>query len=254
MVFEKRGEMPTIKEILQEERSRESTRLVLFLEEKFWKAYESSAYVLTKLYNFKPSKRYIKLVGEEIISVGFPKEQLSKYLSNAVIEANGKMCRAVVQCSQDEHAFGEWKESTRIKETKRKLAENFDVPEEWRPKTQVYREENLPVFKLVYDLLLRLFQETRKLGKDYRYSIGNDLKSDLFRVEVCVYHANETNDSVRKVTFIEEALDKLLEVKLMVRILHDSKQLSLKKYALLCEQMVMVEKHLKTWKNYNQKQ
>ena len=67
---------------------------------------------------------------------------------------------------------------------------------------------------------------------------------------MCVYHANETNDSVRKVTFIEEALDKLLEVKLMVRILHDSKQLSLKKYAILAEQMVEIEKHLNDWKQY----
>ena len=38
-----------------------------------------------------------------------------------------------------------------------------------------------------------------------------------------------------------------------VRILHDSKQLSLKQYALLCEQMVTIEKHLKNWKYYNQK-
>lgn len=56
--------MPTIKEILQEERTRENTCLVLFLEGKFWKAYERSAYALTRLYNFKPSKRFIKLVGE----------------------------------------------------------------------------------------------------------------------------------------------------------------------------------------------
>ena len=38
----------------------------------------------------------------------------------------------------------------------------------------------------------------------------------------------------------------------VVRILHDSKQLSLKKYALLCEQMVTVEKNLYDWKRYHQ--
>ena len=31
---------------------------------------------------------------------------------------------------------------------------------------------------------------------------------------------------------------------------HDSKQLSLKKYALLCKQMVEIEKNLKNWKQY----
>lgn len=39
--------MPTIKDILQEERSRGGSELVLFLEGKFWKAYEKSAYALT---------------------------------------------------------------------------------------------------------------------------------------------------------------------------------------------------------------
>ncbi len=87
--------MPTIKDILQEERSRGGSELVLFLEGKFWKAYEKSAYALTQMYNFKPTKRFIKLVGEEVISVGFPQEQMKKYLSNVVIDASGKMCRAL---------------------------------------------------------------------------------------------------------------------------------------------------------------
>ena len=103
--------MPTIKEILQEERNRESGWLVQFLEGKFWKAYEQSAYVLTKLYNFKPSKRFIKLVGEEVISVGFPQELLGKYLPGAVVSPEGKTCRARVQIPHDEPAFREWKSS-----------------------------------------------------------------------------------------------------------------------------------------------
>lgn len=107
--------MPTIKEILQEEGNKGNNELVLFLEGKFWKAYERSAFVLTKLYNFKPSKRYIKLVEQEIISVGFPMEQLPKYIGNNIVAGNGKMCKAVMQCQQDEKAFSEWKASTRIR-------------------------------------------------------------------------------------------------------------------------------------------
>ena len=117
-------------------------------------------------------------------------------------------------------------------------------------KPQVKKEENLPVVKMVYDLMLRLFNETRKMDKDFRYSVGQDLKSDLMSVELFVYHANEEKIAARKVEFISEAIDKMLEVKLYVRVLHDCKQLSLKKYALLCEQMVGVEKNLINWKNY----
>lgn len=247
--------MPTIKEILLAERNREIVRIVLFLEGKFWKAYERSAFALTQRFGFKPSKRYIKLVEEEIISVGFPKEQLFKYLRNAMVDASGKVCHAHVEVPCDEQAFAEWKAATRIKEPKPKVETPIKlyVPEEWRPKTQVFREENLPVFKMVYDLLLRLFHETQKMSKDYRYSLGEDIKRRLLRIEVCVYRANAETEALRKLLFIDEALDLMLEVKLTVRILHDSKELSLKKYALLCEQMVEVEKNLKNWRKYNQK-
>lgn len=51
--------MPKIEEILNHEQERNIYDLVLFLEGKFWKAYEQSAYVLTRLYGFKPTKRYI---------------------------------------------------------------------------------------------------------------------------------------------------------------------------------------------------
>lgn len=67
---------------------------------------------------------------------------------------------------------------------------------------------------------------------------------------LCIYHANEEKGAVEKLSYIGEALEKMLEVKLYVRILHDSKQFSLKKYALLCEQMVEIEKNLKNWKQY----
>ena len=215
--------MSTIKEILQEERNRESGVLVLFLEGKFWKAYEQSAYVLTKLYNFKPTKRFIKLIGAEVISVGFPQEQLPKYLPGAVMEQDGKKCRRQVNCPHDELAFLEWKSSTRIKEPKRKAVGPLEIPEEWLQKPQVMKEENLPVFKMVYDLLLRLFHESRKLDKDFRYTLGEDLKHHLLRVEVCIYHAHDEKEASSKVVFIAEALDRMLEVKLAVRILHDSK-------------------------------
>ena len=37
---------------------------------------------------------------------------------------------------------------------------------------------------------------------------------------------------------------------MVVRVLHDSKQLSLKNFAYLCEKMVAAEDQLKKWKQY----
>ena len=175
----------------------------------------------------KAAKRFIKLVGEDIISVGFPQEQLAKYLPGAHLEQNGKKCHAQANTPFEELAFLEWKSSTRIKEPRKPPAGPLDIPEEWKPKAQVMKEENLPVFKMVYDLLLRIIHECHKMGKDFRYTLGEDLKNLLVRVEVCIYHANEEKGVNAKLAYIDEALEKMLEVKLYVRILHDSKQLSL---------------------------
>ena len=263
--------MPKIEEILQQERERNINDLVLFLEGKFWKAYEQSAYVLTRLYGFKPTKRYIKLIGEEVISVGFPEESLQKYLSNARVDGEKKILRAWVQCPQSDQSFIEWKNATRIKEKKevtnpvytdpsglqpppltqgRSLKSNLGEDLEKQPSR--VKDIGLPVFRLAYDLLLRLFHDCQKMSKDYRYTLGEDIKKRLLRLEVCIYHANDRKEAERKTAYIIEALDNLIEVKICVRVLHDSKQLSLKQFAYLCEKMVEVEDHLKKWKAYYQ--
>ena len=39
--------------------------------------------------------------------------------------------------------------------------------------------ENLPVFKVAYDLLLETYKMTKNMQRDYRYSIGEKLKEVL---------------------------------------------------------------------------
>ena len=240
--------MPKIEEILQLERERQADDLVLFLEGKFWKAYEHSAYVLTRLYGFKPTKRYIKLIGEEVISVGFPEESLNKYLSNAQVDREKKILHAWVQCPQSDQSFEEWKSTTRIKEKQPNSSSKFDKVEE--SVTSCTKDIGLPVFRLAYDLLLRLFHDCAKMSKDYRYTLGEDIKKRLLRLEVCIYHANDQKEAETKSAYLTEALEQLIEVKLCVRVLHDSKQLSLKQFAFLCGKIVEVEDHLKKWKAY----
>ncbi len=260
--------MPKIEEILHHERERNINDLVLFLEGKFWKAYEQSAYVLTRLYGFKPTKRYIKLINEEVISVGFPEEALSKYLSNARVDREKKMLHAWVQCPQSEQSFEEWKKATRVKEKKEVTdpsttqggtsqsgllwlaATSPNLGEEYEKQPSRIKDIGLPVFRVAYDLLLRLFHDCQKMSKDYRYTLGEDIKKRLLRLEVCIYHANDQKETEQKRRYITEALDNLIEVKICVRVLHDSKQLSLKQFAYLCEKMVEVEDHLKKWKAY----
>ena len=112
--------------------------------------------------------------------------------------------------------------------------------------------DNLPVFKAVYDLLLTTLDVCKRLTKDYRYSLGEDMKKRLFRIEVLVYRTNKEADRVKKAAHITEALELLVEVRLYYRILHDSKQLSTNRYAQIAFDMETVDKHLEQWRKYQQ--
>lgn len=44
----------------------------LYKEGFFWVAYEQSAYYVAQFKGYKPNKKYIKMVGDSVVSVGFP--------------------------------------------------------------------------------------------------------------------------------------------------------------------------------------
>ena len=48
----------------------------LFKEGVFWVAYEKSAYIVCLLKKYKPTKKFIKAVGQEVVSAGFPESAL----------------------------------------------------------------------------------------------------------------------------------------------------------------------------------
>lgn len=50
---------------------------------------------------------------------------------------------------------------------------------------------NLPVYKKSYDLLLELFQVASNFQRDYRFSIGEDIKKEMISIIILIYRANK---------------------------------------------------------------
>ena len=107
--------------------------------------------------------------------------------------------------------------------------------------------DNLPVFKQAYDLLLQILHFTSSVQRDFRYTVGETLKKDVIELCLCIYRANA---SVEKLPQIEAARERMVSIKLMVRVLHDMKQISTKQFALTCERMESVSKQLAAWQKY----
>ncbi|MFV0420348.1 MAG: four helix bundle protein [Dysgonomonas sp.] len=106
--------------------------------------------------------------------------------------------------------------------------------------------ENLPVYKQSYDLLIEIYEMSKNLPRDYRFTIGEELKKRVMELMVCIYHANgSTNEE--KGTHLKRAREYVVEIKLYIRLLNDLKQISVKKFAGLTEKTESISKQLTAW-------
>ena len=110
--------------------------------------------------------------------------------------------------------------------------------------------DNLPVFKATYDLLLQVVKFSVNMRRESRYTLGESLKKEILGLCISIYRANLTAE---KAPLIEQAREQLVPVKLLVRLLHDTQQLSTKQYALLCDNLDTISRQLTAWQKYIQK-
>jgi four helix bundle protein len=107
----------------------------------------------------------------------------------------------------------------------------------------------LDVYQSSYKLLQEIFIHTKNLNKEYKYSLGEDIKKKSFEVVLNIYRANREKD---KVKFINTARDDIEFIRISVRLLKDLKVLNLKKFTLLNQSIEEVSKQLGGWAKYCQ--
>ena len=74
---------------------------------------------------------------------------------------------------------------------------------------------DLPVFKDVYKLILSIYSLTKDFPKEYKYTLGQDLKRAGINLVYCIYRANKAQN---KKEDLEVFLDDLEFLKLEVRL------------------------------------
>lgn len=94
--------MPQISTILHDEQQNVGDRIRLYAEGIFYKAYERSAWVACRvLHPFMVKKRAVRKVGQEVVSIGFPKTSLEKWAGKRRVEHIGDDC-VVIYMNDDE--------------------------------------------------------------------------------------------------------------------------------------------------------
>jgi len=83
----------------------------LYLEGVFWIAYEQSAYYFWKLKGYKPTKKFVKVVGQEVVSVGFPNAALKDMVTTSLQTTPNAENHIVFEIEEaiDEENFLSWK-------------------------------------------------------------------------------------------------------------------------------------------------
>jgi hypothetical protein len=102
----------------------------------------------------------------------------------------------------------------------------------------------LPVYKASYDLLLSIYIFSKNLTREYKYTIGQDLKIEAKNLMIEIYKANSTYN---KKEIIKKAGERLLIIRLNIRILKDLKEISLKKFIYINEKIENISKQLSGW-------
>jgi hypothetical protein len=104
--------------------------------------------------------------------------------------------------------------------------------------------QHLPIYKLTYDILLRIMQITKNFPREYKYTLGQKLKDEIIELIVLIYRANSVKDRTQHLTTI---LERVQVVQLLIRLAHDMRILQRKHYAELAEKTDSLARQTQGW-------
>jgi len=105
---------------------------------------------------------------------------------------------------------------------------------------------DLKVFKDVYNLILKIFEYTSDFPREYKYTLGQDMKRDGVVLVRSIYRANK---SKTKTEYLEAFLDDFEVLKLEVRLCVDMKILTIKRQGEVALLMDSIGKQITGWRN-----
>src|SRR3990167_8476771 len=108
---------------------------------------------------------------------------------------------------------------------------------------------NLPVYRDTYQLILKVFEYTKDFSKEYKFTLGQDMKRDSLQLIRSIYRANKYKN---RAEHLDIFLDEFELLKLEIRLCVDMKLLSMKKQAELSELMEIIGRQVNGLGNASQ--
>lgn len=108
---------------------------------------------------------------------------------------------------------------------------------------------SLPVYRDTYRLILLLFRLTREFPREYKYTIGQDIKHDTMQLVRHIYRANQRGE--RK-EHLQNFTDDFELVKLQVRLCHDMRLVTPNQFSEVILLMDSIGKQISGWSKSSQ--
>ncbi len=106
----------------------------------------------------------------------------------------------------------------------------------------------LPVFKKTYTLLLELLNTCGGLQKAVKYTLGERVQKEAIEVVINIYKSNSVVD---KTAYLAVAREHLETLRLLIRVLHDTKNISPRRLLYLNTFVEDISKQLTGWQKHN---
>ena len=107
------------------------------------------------------------------------------------------------------------------------------------------RTDNLPIYRVTYELLKRITQNTRNFPRDLKPTLGENLRQETVDIIVYVYRANFSKDRRKEYTHV--ILEKVQTVEMMLRLCVDMQLISKSKHGNLIEMTDQIGKQAQGW-------
>jgi len=66
---------------------------------------------------------------------------------------------------------------------------------------------DLPVFRDVYNLVLKIFEFTKDFPREYKHTLGQDMKRDSLQLVRIIYRANRNSDKRQYLEVFEDKIN-----------------------------------------------
>lgn len=105
--------------------------------------------------------------------------------------------------------------------------------------------DGLPVYKSSYDVLLQIFELVKRFEREYKFSLGESIKTECIKLITYIYRANSSQEKRKE--YLKEARESLEVLRLYLRLAKDLKILTLEIFLKIQIPLESTSKQLFAW-------